>query len=231
MTLQEYGQQLAQQIGLPWPVFNAWINQESGWNPNAVSNAGAQGIAQFMPGTASDVGLSDPFDPFASLKAAANLLQGYHNSFGSWPLALGAYNAGAGAVNKYGGVPPYAETQNYVNNIWSHNTDPTLSSATTIGATSPNVPQTPWQRATGGAIGAGVAAGQATRGAIGNAITGPLKADFVDIALTVLASALLVGGLIWLAFSVAGEQITGAIKESAKDPKAVARAAGEAALA
>jgi hypothetical protein len=67
-----------------------------------------------MPGTARGVGLADPFDPEQAIPAAARLLGGHLRAFGSAPLALAAYNAGPGAVSRYGGVPPYAETQAYV---------------------------------------------------------------------------------------------------------------------
>jgi soluble lytic murein transglycosylase-like protein len=67
-----------------------------------------------MPGTARGLGLADPFDPDQAIPAAARLLGGHLRAFGSVPLALAAYNAGPGAVRRYGGVPPYAETQAYV---------------------------------------------------------------------------------------------------------------------
>lgn len=99
---------------MPPSLFLALIGAESGWNPNAVSPAGAVGIAQIVPKWHPSVNARDPY---ASLNYAANLLAGHYRSFGSWKLALAAYNAGAGAVKKYGGVPPYAETQNYVQKI------------------------------------------------------------------------------------------------------------------
>jgi soluble lytic murein transglycosylase-like protein len=70
-----------------------------------------------MPGTARSVGLADPFDPRASIFAQANLMGQLIKQFGSIPKALAAYNAGPGAVQKYGGIPPYAETQGYVARI------------------------------------------------------------------------------------------------------------------
>lgn len=95
----------------------AQLRAESDFNPNSVSPAGAQGIAQFMPGTARSVGLRDPFDPRQAIQAQARLMAQLIRQFGSIPKALAAYNAGPGAVQKYGGIPPYSETQAYVARI------------------------------------------------------------------------------------------------------------------
>lgn len=103
--------------GLPPILLAALLQAESGFNPRAVSPVGAQGIAQFMPATARGVGLANPFDPAEAIPAAARLLAGHLRTFGSVPLALAAYNAGPGAVQRYGGVPPYRETQAYVARI------------------------------------------------------------------------------------------------------------------
>jgi hypothetical protein len=92
----------------------AVLRAESGFDPRAVSSAGAQGIAQLMPATARGLGVRDPFDPGQAIPAAARLLGGHLRAFGSVPLALAAYNAGPGAVRRHGGVPPYRETQTYV---------------------------------------------------------------------------------------------------------------------
>jgi transglycosylase-like protein with SLT domain/D-alanyl-D-alanine carboxypeptidase-like protein len=95
----------------------AQIYAESNFNPFAVSPAGAQGIAQFMPGTAAGLGLANPFDPAASIDAQAHLMHDLLARFASVPLALAAYNAGPGAVAACGCVPPFAETQAYVARI------------------------------------------------------------------------------------------------------------------
>ncbi len=100
--------------GIAPVLLAALLRSESGFDPRAVSPAGARGIAQFMPATARGMGLRDPFDPEQAIPAAARLLGGHLRAFGSVPLALAAYNAGAGAVRRYGGVPPYRETQAYV---------------------------------------------------------------------------------------------------------------------
>jgi hypothetical protein len=101
---------------LPSGLLAAVAQQESGGNANAVSPAGAQGLMQLMPSTAAGMGVN-AFDPAQAIDGAARILSGNLTQFGSVPLALAAYNAGAGAVTKYGGIPPYAETQNYVRSI------------------------------------------------------------------------------------------------------------------
>ena len=100
--------------GLRPALLAALLRAESGFDPRAVSRAGARGIAQLMPATAAGLGVGDPFDPTQAVPAAARLLAGHLRVFGSVPLALAAYNAGPGAVRRHGGVPPYRETQAYV---------------------------------------------------------------------------------------------------------------------
>ncbi len=95
----------------------AQLQQESGFDPRSVSSAGAQGIAQFMPGTARSYGLSDPFDAPAAINAQAHLMHDLLRRFASVPLALAAYNAGPGRVAACWCVPPIAETQAYVARI------------------------------------------------------------------------------------------------------------------
>jgi hypothetical protein len=95
----------------------AQLMAESGFNPRAVSPAGALGIAQFMPATARSYGLRDPFDPIASIDAQAHLMSDLLRQFHSVPLALAAYNAGSGAVAACNCVPPYPETRAYVARI------------------------------------------------------------------------------------------------------------------
>lgn len=109
--------QAAQANGVPVNVFLALVNQESGWNTNAVSGVGACGLTQLMPATARALGVSNPSDPVQNLNAGARYLGEQIRTFGSLPLALAAYNAGPGAVRQWGGVPPYPETQAYVQNI------------------------------------------------------------------------------------------------------------------
>lgn len=114
--LVNYARQAAARWGVPADMFVRQINQESGFNPSAGSPAGALGIAQFVPGTAASYGVN-PWDPYSSLEGAAHHMADLYAQFGRWDLALAAYNAGSGAVQKYGGVPPYAETQQYVRTI------------------------------------------------------------------------------------------------------------------
>jgi cell wall-associated NlpC family hydrolase len=103
-------------FGLPHGLLAAVAQTESAGNANAVSPAGAQGLMQLMPGTAKNLGV-DPWNPDQAVQGAAKLLSNYLHRYGSVPLALAAYNAGPGAVDQYGGVPPYRETQNYVAKI------------------------------------------------------------------------------------------------------------------
>jgi Transglycosylase SLT domain/D-alanyl-D-alanine carboxypeptidase len=99
------------------PLLAAQLMAESGFDPNAASPAGAQGIAQFMPGTAASYGLDDPFDPVAAIDAQAHLMSDLLRRFGSPELALAAYNAGPGAVEPCECVPDYPETRAYVSRI------------------------------------------------------------------------------------------------------------------
>jgi soluble lytic murein transglycosylase-like protein len=101
---------------IPEELFLRLIQQESGWNPGAISSKGAMGLAQLMPATARLLDV-DASDPGQNLEGGARYLRQMFDRFGSWKLALAAYNAGPLAVEKYRGVPPYKETQNYVKNI------------------------------------------------------------------------------------------------------------------
>ncbi len=106
----------ARKHGIPEDLFLRLVQQESGWNPKAVSHAGAIGLAQLMPKTAARLGV-DPEDPVANLEGGARYLRTQYDRFKSWRLALAAYNAGPDAVVKHDGVPPYDETQGYVKAI------------------------------------------------------------------------------------------------------------------
>ena len=107
----------AQRWNVSATLLAAQLYAESGFNPFAVSPAGAQGIAQFMPGTARALGLDDPFDAAKAIDAQAHLMRDLLRQLGSVPLALAAYNAGPGTVSACGCVPPYPETQAYVARI------------------------------------------------------------------------------------------------------------------
>jgi Transglycosylase SLT domain/D-alanyl-D-alanine carboxypeptidase len=107
----------AQRWGVSAHLLAAQLYAESNFNPFARSPAGAQGIAQFMPGTAAAMGLLDPFDPEAAINAQARLMRDLLGRFGSVPLALAAYNAGPGAVSACGCIPAFPETRAYVARI------------------------------------------------------------------------------------------------------------------
>lgn len=117
--MQAMIEQAALEVGLDPALLEALVRQESGFNHRAVSHAGAQGLAQLMPGTARDLGVENPFDPMENLRGGARYLADMMQQFGDLRLALAAYNAGPGAVQKHGGIPPYKETQNYVRSIMS----------------------------------------------------------------------------------------------------------------
>lgn len=105
-----------QRYGLPPGLLAAVAKVESNFRPDAVSSAGAIGLMQLMPDTAAALGV-DPRDPIQAIDGAARLLAGELQKYGSLPLALAAYNAGGPAVDRYGGIPPYPETQNYVRKV------------------------------------------------------------------------------------------------------------------
>ena len=109
----ELARTAARTHNIPEDLFLRLVHQESRWNPNAVSHKGAIGLAQLMPGTAQMLRV-DPTDPRQNLDGGARYLRMMYDRFGDWRLALAAYNAGPGAVDQHGGVPPFAETQNYV---------------------------------------------------------------------------------------------------------------------
>jgi soluble lytic murein transglycosylase-like protein len=103
--------------GIDPALLKGLIRQESGFDPNARSAAGAAGLTQLMPGTAASLGV-DPLDPAQAIEGGARYLRQQLDRFGGDPaMALAAYNAGPGAVARYGGVPPYAETQGYVQQV------------------------------------------------------------------------------------------------------------------
>jgi soluble lytic murein transglycosylase-like protein len=108
----------ATKYGIDPALLKGLIRQESNFNAAARSGAGAQGLTQLMPGTASSLGITDATDPAQAIEGGAKYLKQQLDRFGGDPTkALAAYNAGPGAVAKYGGVPPYAETQNYVQKV------------------------------------------------------------------------------------------------------------------
>lgn len=123
--------------GIDPALLKGLIKQESGFNPQARSGAGAVGLVQLMPATAASLGVDDPTDPAQAIDGGARYLKQQLDRFGGDPArALAAYNAGPGAVEKYGGIPPYAETQAYVRNVLAA----AESYRTTTGAPPPTPP-------------------------------------------------------------------------------------------
>jgi len=117
-SLEDIFQNVSAEYGVPVKLLKAVAQAESSFDTNAVSGCGASGIMQLMPETAKSLGVEDVFDAEQNITGGAKMLAYLLDDYGgNTTLALAAYNAGSGAVAKYGGVPPYAETQNYINKI------------------------------------------------------------------------------------------------------------------
>lgn len=139
MDYSELAARYARQYGLDPEIFVRQMVQESGLNPDAVSPKGAVGIAQVMPATARDPGfgvrpISDRNDPEESLRFGAEYMRALLDKYGDYGLALAAYNAGPGAVDKAGGIPPFQETQNYVRAILGGKAQPSIPGGPSMGA-------------------------------------------------------------------------------------------------
>lgn len=117
-NLEEIFTEASQTYGVSVDLLKAMTKQESNFNPNATSRSGAQGLMQLMPATAASLGVTNAYDPYQNIMGGAKYIRQMLDRYnGDISLALAAYNAGSNNVDKYGGIPPFAETQNYVAKI------------------------------------------------------------------------------------------------------------------
>ena len=148
MDYRAEARRIAQEVGIDPDLFVRMIQRESNFDPTAVSPKGAIGLGQIMPGTAGDLGI-DPKDPIQNLTGAARYFKQQLDAFGNPMLALAAYNAGPGRVRQYGGIPPFQETQKYIQDImqgYVGNTTMTPTSAPLTASMTPQKPKQPGQQ-------------------------------------------------------------------------------------
>ena len=124
-NLEEYFKEASETYGVDINLLKAIARQESNFNPSATSSAGAMGVMQLMPSTAKGLGVTNAYDAQENIMGGAKLMaQNLKKYNGDVSLALAAYNAGGGNVDKYGGIPPFKETQNYVKKVLGYYQNP-----------------------------------------------------------------------------------------------------------
>lgn len=117
LSARSVAERVSHETGLPPALIQAVIDIESNRNPTAVSPKGAQGLMQLMPATAKRFGVRDAFEPLQNVRAGSQYLLWLYRRYQRWDLALAAYNAGEGTVDRYGRIPPYRETRRYVRKV------------------------------------------------------------------------------------------------------------------
>lgn len=128
-------QEAAQTYGIDVNLLTAIARQESNFTASATSSSGAMGIMQLMPATAQGLGVNDAYNPYENIMGGAKYISQLLSRYnGDVSLALAAYNAGSGNVAKYGGIPPFAETQNYVSKVLGYYQDSTVTGSNTAAA-------------------------------------------------------------------------------------------------
>lgn len=132
--LDDIFERASQTYNVPENLLRAVAKTESGFRADAVSHCGAQGIMQLMPATAQSLGVTDAFDPEQNIMGGAKYLGSLLSRYGDTKLALAAYNAGSGNVAKYGGIPPFEETQKYVEKVLSYAGEDVSVSASAEGS-------------------------------------------------------------------------------------------------
>lgn len=150
-TLKDIFKRASEKYNISYDFLTAVAKAESDFNTKCVSSAGAKGIMQIMPAECKELGVKDPFDAEQNIMAAAKLLKAHLKKFnGDYTLAAAAYNAGSGRVQKYGGVPPFTETQNYVKKINQY-----MKEGVTVPDKKVTVSDTDEYSGSGGSTGAG----------------------------------------------------------------------------